>query len=58
LPKPNDDDFAEWSNLISQIAEGVEALNAEAKRLPSRVTGRNAASYGGDIDLDENMIDS
>ncbi|KAN0079173.1 hypothetical protein V8E54_004387 [Elaphomyces granulatus] len=29
---------------MSQIAEGVEALNAEAKRLPSRVTGRHAAN--------------
>ena len=44
LPKPSDDDFGEWSNLMSQIAEGVEALNAEAKRLPLRVTGRHAAN--------------
>lgn len=29
---------------MSQIAEGVEALNVEVKRLPSRVTGRNAAN--------------
>jgi hypothetical protein len=45
LPKPDDDDFAKWPNLLSQIAEGVEALNAlEAKRLPSRVAGKHATS--------------
>ena len=44
LPKPDDDDFAKWSNLISSIAEGVEALNAEARRLPSKVTGRYTAN--------------
>ena len=44
LPKPDDDDFAKWSNLISSIAEGVEVLNAEAKRLPSRVTSRHTAN--------------
>jgi hypothetical protein len=44
LPKPDDDDFAKWSNLISSIAEDVEVLNAEAKRLPSRVTSRHTAN--------------